>query len=392
MKIEMGESLFYSWLRHEKECQIVQTNWKVSQKWKIQHESEMDEIIDELKDYFKTLAEKNGTKYPFFDKSDRPQIIKQGECDVLGAKIHGGEIDYYAVDVAFHQNGLDYGSKAKTIGKVIEKCVRTALCLYGYFDCKSADIIFASPKIGDSKLEVLLVLIAYLNTYFTGKGFQYKFSLICNEEFGTKVIERILLISKGVFNTEDDAKEEDDDIDGEGTSDTAELFMRAYVLLNMFEEHKKKAEERARKAEEQAKKKARGSTKKAGKSTSAATASGLEAAATTGSPTTKTARGDNKKAVLAVLNGLNSKGLITSSLLSDLCDPAYAKKNFDISTFPVLVSVADFKAKGLDERRFYKDEKINIDGTDYMVCSQWVPEKIDKLKSWFDDIIKEASN
>ena len=31
MKIEMGESLFYSWLRHVKECQIVQTNWKVSE-------------------------------------------------------------------------------------------------------------------------------------------------------------------------------------------------------------------------------------------------------------------------------------------------------------------------------------------------------------------------
>lgn len=27
MKIEMGESLFYSWLRHVKECQIVQTSW-----------------------------------------------------------------------------------------------------------------------------------------------------------------------------------------------------------------------------------------------------------------------------------------------------------------------------------------------------------------------------
>ena len=26
MKIEMGESLIYSWLRHEKLCQLVQTN------------------------------------------------------------------------------------------------------------------------------------------------------------------------------------------------------------------------------------------------------------------------------------------------------------------------------------------------------------------------------
>ena len=29
MKIEIGESLIYSWLRHEKQCQLVQTNWKV---------------------------------------------------------------------------------------------------------------------------------------------------------------------------------------------------------------------------------------------------------------------------------------------------------------------------------------------------------------------------
>lgn len=33
MEIEIGESLPYSWLRHVKECQIVQINWKVSPKW-----------------------------------------------------------------------------------------------------------------------------------------------------------------------------------------------------------------------------------------------------------------------------------------------------------------------------------------------------------------------
>ena len=30
MKIEMGESLIYSWLRHEKHCQLTQKNWKAS--------------------------------------------------------------------------------------------------------------------------------------------------------------------------------------------------------------------------------------------------------------------------------------------------------------------------------------------------------------------------
>ena len=37
MKIEMGESLLYSWLRHVKECQIVQTNWKVSTKQELKN-------------------------------------------------------------------------------------------------------------------------------------------------------------------------------------------------------------------------------------------------------------------------------------------------------------------------------------------------------------------
>ena len=44
MKIEMGESLFYSWLRHVKECQIVQTNWKTSSQWALQHEDKLEEM------------------------------------------------------------------------------------------------------------------------------------------------------------------------------------------------------------------------------------------------------------------------------------------------------------------------------------------------------------
>ncbi len=31
MKIEVGESLCYSYLRHVKQCPIVQTNWKASE-------------------------------------------------------------------------------------------------------------------------------------------------------------------------------------------------------------------------------------------------------------------------------------------------------------------------------------------------------------------------
>lgn len=37
MKIEVGESLLLSWLKHIKKCQIVQTNWKASSKWELKN-------------------------------------------------------------------------------------------------------------------------------------------------------------------------------------------------------------------------------------------------------------------------------------------------------------------------------------------------------------------
>jgi hypothetical protein len=53
MKIEIGESLFYSWLRHVKLCQIVQTNWKASPEWELQHEEGLERIMFAVDECFK---------------------------------------------------------------------------------------------------------------------------------------------------------------------------------------------------------------------------------------------------------------------------------------------------------------------------------------------------
>ena len=47
MKIEMGESLFYSWLREVKECQIVQTNWTTAKQWKLYNKDVITNIKEE---------------------------------------------------------------------------------------------------------------------------------------------------------------------------------------------------------------------------------------------------------------------------------------------------------------------------------------------------------
>jgi len=143
MKIEMGESLLYSWLRHVKECQIVQTNWKVSPQCVMQHEEALAHLMEKADRCF---SDKYGYKI-FKQNASLSQIIQQGECDAIGIRMENDQNQIYAVDVAFHENGLNYGSREATVMKIIAKSIRSAMCLYGYMNCSDAEIIFASPKI-----------------------------------------------------------------------------------------------------------------------------------------------------------------------------------------------------------------------------------------------------
>lgn len=215
MKIEVGESLFYSWLRHVKECQIVQTNWKVSQQWELMYEEELADIYDAIDTYFK---QEYG--YNVFKKNAHvQQLLKQGECDVLGISLKNGKFKTYAVEVAFHEAGLNYGSKEETVMKVVEKCARAAFCLYGYLGTRNTEIIFASPKINPAVIEALEPCIEALNTIFSDRGYGFRARIIANSDYEKLVLKPILLTSDGV-------------------SDTSELFLRSYQMFKMFDGEK----------------------------------------------------------------------------------------------------------------------------------------------------------
>lgn len=47
--LEIGESLGESWLKHVRNCSIVQCNWKTSPRILWQHLEEIDEILNELR-------------------------------------------------------------------------------------------------------------------------------------------------------------------------------------------------------------------------------------------------------------------------------------------------------------------------------------------------------
>lgn len=210
MKIEMGESLLYSWLRHVKECQIVQTNWKASPEWDKKNQDELQNMMNITNQYFEG---KHG--YKIYKNNSLDQLVKQAEVDVLGVSIYENRNHVYAIDVAFHSGGLNYGSKDETVACVIKKYIRTAMCLYGYMNLDEADIIFASPKITPAVMSELEPKIKEVNELFKSLNFKFKIRLIANEEFNSKILAPILIASDGI-------------------SDTSELFLRSYQMFNMF--------------------------------------------------------------------------------------------------------------------------------------------------------------
>ena len=325
MKIEMGESLFYSWLRHVKECQIVQTNWTTSQKWNLQHEEELQELMAATGNLFQ---EKYNYKI-YKQTSSLSQLLLQAECDAIGVDYTEGELKVFAVDVAFHESGVNYGDKDKTVMKIVAKCLRTAMCIYGYLDTKDAEIIFASPKINKSVLDGLGPCITEAQKALDEFGFNFRLRIIANEDFRNMVLDPILIVSDGV-------------------SDTNELFIRSYKMVQMFE----------------------------GKNKSPKTVI---------VPENPGAYRELKVGKLAqiVMRSILESGKVSDKEVLNMQQKEYSKSVFNQSR-PVLV-----KADGdFDHVRYYKDP-VRIKGTDYMLCSQWAEGKIKNdrpcLLKWIEE-------
>ncbi len=101
MKIEIGESLVYSWLRHVKQCQVVQTNWKPSPRW-WRNAIDFEPIIADINNNFQNLD------MDIFGNNNIEQFFRQAEIDVLGVSNNQENEPplYYFIDVAYHEGGV----------------------------------------------------------------------------------------------------------------------------------------------------------------------------------------------------------------------------------------------------------------------------------------------
>jgi hypothetical protein len=330
MKIEMGESLLYSWLRHVKECQIVQLNWKVSPKWDLQKEDKLIEIMETTNSYFES-----NYGYQIYKNNSLNQLLAQAEVDVLGISIDGEGNHIYAIDVAFHEAGLNYGSKNETVTRIIKKCVRTAMCIYGYLDTDTAEIIFASPKINPSIITELIPRLEELNNLLLSLGLNFPSRIIANEDFNGKILEPILLASGGI-------------------SDTSELFLRSYQMYNMFS-NKSTGSTQAQKIMKTIKQDA-------------------EIESTLTDKTLKELK--IGKLVQTTMRDLFRNEKITIDEIDKMTQPDYSKQIFNanipvLKEVPIGGNIDELKRDTNNYPRYYS-YTISIYGKDYLLSAQWV--------------------
>lgn len=209
MKIEIGESLVYSWLRHYHNCQVCQTNWKTSRIWNKEENDkfECQKLMDESSKIFGNI---------FKDTKNIDQLIKQCEIDVLGINTYNSSV--FAVDIAYHSSGLGYKD---SINVVTKKILRTVFALKLYFkDVDTFHIYFISPIIGKKLNDQLVFRIDEIINFLESKDLKFNISLLSNDKFKDEVLNPMMKISNEV-------------------ADMSELFLRSYQLISLFDNENK---------------------------------------------------------------------------------------------------------------------------------------------------------
>lgn len=323
MRIEIGESLIFSWLRHVRGCPIVQTSWKPSPTWPVRREASLAADFERMREI---AAQRLG--FEVFRKSSFQQFIRQAEIDVLGLRFCDAGLSAVAVDSAFHENGVQYGDRQETVGRILKKLIRTAFALDAYFELHQAEIVFATPKmhnaVQDDLQQCWPVLQSILADCDSLSAVRMSLRTVSNGDFAEQVIQPVL-----------------DRVDQ--VADTSELFLRAQQLVRVCE-----ATPRHRPAM---------------RPTSASR------------PPESDDEPKIGEHVRTTMQQLAASGRLTPEVVRALLDPRYCKATFNLG-LPFLKAVdpgIPRSRQRIDESGYarYWKQPLRIGQHDFLMCSQW---------------------
>jgi hypothetical protein len=215
MKIEIAESLIYSYLKHVEGCRIVQTNWTTSGKWTVTNYD-----IERARELFNKVSSSEHF-VGIFKNNSFEQLIKQAEIDILG--INTAEETIYGIDIAFHSAGLNYGSKTETALRIVKKIFRTIFIMQSYFnENEKYNSYFITPKVNRATKLIIEDLMRKAKEVINDDNITIDF--ISNELFYSDILDSLL----------ENIEEE---------HDSTELFLRAFKLMKLDNRKSESTEE-----------------------------------------------------------------------------------------------------------------------------------------------------
>jgi hypothetical protein len=335
MKIEIAESLVLSWLRHVQGCAVTQLNWKPSPSWQLANEHASRQEFERIR----TLASET-IGVPIFKQGEFAQFVRQAEIDVLGVRFppDPATAQAIAVDSAFHENGLNYGSADETVGRVLKKLVRAALAVEGYLNVREAIMVFATPKVVEPIREAIARHLASLEAALGGPasaGPRLRFRLIANRDFADEIVRPVLESATTV-------------------ADTSELLLRARQLLALCERPARQ-----------------------------------HRSMRNGADTREREEGIGAH-VRATMADLAESGRLTPEIVANLSNARYSRTEFNLA-HPFLKPVDPY----LDRRKQQHDcngysrywkHPLKIAGNEFFMCSQWFDWQRTAFDQWVRDL------
>jgi hypothetical protein len=338
MKIEIGEFLILSWLRHVRGCVLTQMNWIPSPAWPIARERELITTFETVR----RLSDA-AIGAPIFDGCELRPFLRQARIDVLGLRPdrEAGAIEAIAVDSAFHEGELHDDNAEETIGRVVKRMIRAAFALDAYLPLGQASVVFATPWMsGTIRQDVqrhLGRLEARLAEQRGPAAPRLRFRVIANADFTDEIVQPVLAHVDAI-------------------ADTSGLLRQAQQLARPRD--------------------------------SGSSDGGARAGTDRPGATRKASRiGEH---VRSTMTALAASGRLTARIVGNLLDTRYCKAKFDLG-HPFLKPVdgaIPLARQGKDRhgRGRYWKQPLKIAGGEFLMCSQWFVWQRDAFDGWVRDL------
>ena len=340
MKIEICESLIFSWLRHVQGCVVAQTSWKPSPTWSVTRERELTATFEAVASF---ARQEIGLQ--IFKNGSFSQFIRQAEIDVLGVRWDQqvSSPSVIAVDSAFHEAGLQYGNSDETVGRVLKKLIRAALAIEACLDVAEASVIFATPKMAEpvrAGIERhLSVLEACLARQRGSAGPRLRFRIIANADFSREILDPVLAQVDAI-------------------ADGSELFVRSQQLMRVARSSPRRALSLAEPI----------------RPVRATTENGSRI-------------GEHVRVTMAALA---ESGRLSARIIGDLLDARYCKARFNLG-YPFLRPVdqaVPLSKQGNDRhgRGHYWKKSLKVGNHEFLMCNNWFVWQRNAFDAWVRDI------